>query len=159
MITSIMSGWVLCFCIQFRSCASDVFHWVDAEGCGQVITWVVSSSGAPHIGHEECDCSFHRRRFFPVPQKSAFHLMVSICFNEGREENADEIEFQSRRWSKTDGILSLRIQYFRVGSLVISPVERFPKVRSYFSLFVVYRAIFFIQFQVLCSVRTLWGGI
>ena len=81
---------------------------------------VVVSMGTPHTGQAEWDCSFHLLRFLEVAQNSAFHLMVSACFNVGREVKATDK--QSHATCLLDVSLMSRLvsQYERVGDLVSS---------------------------------------
>ena len=73
-------------------------------GCGHVKMWCVFSTATPHVGHSECCCSFQRRKFFPVPQNSAFHLTTSVCFVDEREVKAEDITSQAMEGEYEVGI-------------------------------------------------------
>ena len=56
---------------------------------------LVVSLSAPHVGHLECCCSFHRNKFLFFPQNSEFHFIVPICFLTGIEVKAEESPSQA----------------------------------------------------------------
>ena len=78
------------------------------------------SSVIPHVGQEEWDCSFHRRRFLAVAQNSAVHFVVSIRFAVEREEKAFARGVHAIVWAEDCGMLYFLTQYDLAGVFVSS---------------------------------------
>ena len=76
------------------------------------------SLSAPHVGHFECCCSFHWKRFLFVPQNSEFHLTVSICFLTGIEVKALESVSHAMESEWSVGMFNFFVQYDLVGDSV-----------------------------------------